>query len=172
MQQIYSTDKDRLTYPDPLLYDRCIRRFQSAAEREADGRSKGYSGVLEADLYRSEAKIAALKGQDEDGDTVSSSSDVLSLISYVRGANGEVLPEDPDEVPSSKEDGLERWKFEMILKFLRGEDQDFDYKAVDEDVDLDEIESQEEEERWFDDQEPEWIEGEGTVGGETGIQDF
>ncbi|CAL3971191.1 unnamed protein product, partial [Diplocarpon coronariae] len=27
----------------PLLYDRCIRRFQTAAEREADGKAKGYS---------------------------------------------------------------------------------------------------------------------------------
>ncbi|KAG0650075.1 Coiled-coil domain-containing 97 [Hyphodiscus hymeniophilus] len=166
----YLTSPDR-ELSDPLLYDRCIRRFQSAAEREADGRSKGYSGVLEADLYRSEAKIAALKGENEGGEPVVSSSDI---VSYIRGENGEVLPEDPDEVPLSKEDGLERWNFEMTLKFLRGEDQDFDYKAVDEDGELDEIESKEEEERWFDDEEPEWVEEEGveTVGGETGIQDF
>jgi hypothetical protein len=130
---------------------------------------------LEADLYRSEAKIAALNGQDEDGEQVASSSQAsLPFVSYVRGEDGEVLPEDPDEVPKNKEDGFERWKFEMTLKFLRGEDQDFDYKAVDEDGDLDEIESQEEEQRWFDDEDPEWVEEEGveTVGGETGIQDF
>lgn len=86
----------------------------------------------------------------------------------------EESPEDLDEIPKDKEDGFERWKFEITLKFLRGEDQDFDYKPVDEDADLDEIESQEEEERWFDEEEPEWVEEEGveTVGGETGIQDF
>jgi Coiled-coil domain containing protein (DUF2052) len=130
---------------------------------------------LEADLYRSEAKLAALKGQDRDGEPVTSNSEAsVSFVSYVRGKDGEVLPEDPDEVPKSKEEGFERWKFEMTLKFLRGEDPDFDYKMVDESVEWDEIEIKEEEERWFDDEEPGWVEEEGveTVGGETGIQDF
>lgn len=152
-----------------------MRRFQSAAEREADGRSKGYSGVLEADLYRAEAKLAALKGEDDDGEPVAAPSKAsIPFVSYVRGENGEVLPEDPDEIPNSREEGFDRWKFEMTLKFLRGEDQDFDYKVVDENGDLDEIECQEEEERWFDDEEPGWIEEDGveTVGGETGVQDF
>lgn len=152
-----------------------MRRFQTAAEREADGRSKGYSGILEADLYRSEAKLAALRGRDQDGEPVASSSTTpLPFVSYVRGEDGEVLPEDPDEVPNSKEEGFERWKFEMTLRFLRGEDPDFDYKVVDESGECDEIERKEEEERWFEDEEPEWVEEEGvqTVGGETGIQDF
>lgn len=164
---------------DPLLYDRCVRRFQSASEREADGRSKGYSGVLEADLYRSEAKLAALAGnQDSDiaSEPHSSSNPAVPFVSYIRGENGEVLPEEEDEVPKSKEEGLERWKFEMTLRFLRGEDQDFDYKAVDENDVLDPIENQEKEEKWFDEEEPEWVgeeeEGTDTIGGETGIQDF
>ncbi|KAF4306082.1 hypothetical protein GTA08_BOTSDO14184 [Botryosphaeria dothidea] len=41
-----------LELADPLLYDRLVRRFQTPAEREAEGRAKGYSGVLEADLLR------------------------------------------------------------------------------------------------------------------------
>lgn len=85
------------------------------------------------------------------------------------------MPEDLDEVPKNKEDGFERWKFEMTLKFLKGEDQDFDYKEVDESDAWDIIESKEEEERWFEDEEPEWIgeeDGAHTFGGETGIQDF
>ena len=104
-----------------------------------------------------------------------SSETSLPFVSYVRGQDGEVLPEDPDEVPKSKEDGFERWKFEMTIKFLKGEDQDFDYKEVDENDEWDIIEGKEEEERWFEDEEPEWIEeeeGTETVGGETGIQDF
>jgi hypothetical protein len=162
----------RLTYTiDPLLYDRCIRRFQSAAEREADGKRKGYSGVLEADLYRSEAKLAALT-------TPPSPPSISSVpfVSYARGENGEVLPEEEDEIPKSKEEGMDRWKFEMTIKFLKGEDKDFDYKSVDEDEKWDEVERRESEERWFEDEEPEWVEddekvGEGT-GGETGVQDF
>ena len=160
-----------------MLYDRCVRRFQTTAEREADGRSKGYSGILEADLYRSEAKLAALKGQSSNGEAATSASEgSLPFVSYVRGEDGEVLPEDPDEIPNSKEEGFERWKFEMTIKFLRGEDPDFDYREVDESEELDDMESKEEEERWFDDEEPEWFgeeeSGVETVGGETGVQDF
>ncbi|KAH8816814.1 coiled-coil domain-containing protein-domain-containing protein [Xylogone sp. PMI_703] len=160
---------------DPLLYDRCVRRFLSAAEREADGRAKGWSGILEADLYRSEAKLAALAGQNPGGQNSTSSSSV-SFVSYARGKNGEILPEDPDEIPTNKEEGLERWKSAMTIKFLKGEDPDFPYHEVDNNEELDAIEQREAEERWFDDEEPEWVgdddSGEKTIGGETGIQDF
>ncbi|QSZ37103.1 hypothetical protein DSL72_009195 [Monilinia vaccinii-corymbosi] len=177
----YFTAPD-LELADPLLYDRCVRRFQSAAEREADGKAKGYSGVLEADLYRSEAKLAALKGnpdssskdENEEAGRVEKDNGV-PYLSYARGQSGEVLPEDPDEVPQSKEEGFERWKFEMTLKFLRGEDRDFDYQDVDAGGEWDEIENRDVEERWFEDEEPEWVgeeDTEETVGGETGIQDF
>jgi hypothetical protein len=160
-----------------LLYDRCIRRFQTTAEREADGRSKGYSGVLEADLHRSEAKLAALHSQGTgEKQSLSSSEDSVPFVSYARGPNGEVLPEDLDEIPSSKEEGFERWKFGMTIKFLKGEDPDFDYKEIDESNEWDDIEHTEEEEKWFDDEEPKWVIEEDpnveTVGGETGIQDF
>lgn len=166
----YFTSPD-LELADPLLYDRCVRRFQTAAEREADGRAKGYSGVLEADLYRSEAKLAALKGHNEGHDEVPPSSESsVPFVSYVRGENGELLPEDPDEIPKTKEEGLERWKFAMTIRFLKGEDPDFPYKEVDESDEWDTIESKEEEERWFDDEEPEWV-GDDDAG-ETGIQDF
>ena len=66
----------------------------------------------------------------------------------------------------------------MTLKFLRGEDGDFDYRAVDESEEWDEVERREDEERWFDEEEPEWVEPEGgekeveRTGGDTGIQDF
>ncbi|CZR62858.1 uncharacterized protein PAC_12755 [Phialocephala subalpina] len=180
----YFTSPD-LELTDPLLYDRCIRRFQSAAEREADGKAKGYSGVLEADLYRSEAKLAAIKAQtspiiEASPSTLADPSSnqpttSVPFVSYARDENGEVLPEEEDEVPKSKEEGFERWKFVMTLKFLSGEDHDFDYKAVDEDEDIDAVARREEEEKWFDDEEPEWIADEVagvTHGGETGIQDF
>jgi hypothetical protein len=75
---------------------------------------------------------------------------------------------------------MERWKFEMTLKFLRGEDRDFEYRDVDESEEWDAIEGREEEERWFEDEEPEWVDegedGDGKetkgTGGETGVQDF
>jgi hypothetical protein len=98
----------------------------------------------------------------------------VPFVSYARGPNGEVLPEEEDEVPSSKEEGLSRWKFEMTLRFLRGDDDEFEYRDVDESEEWDVVERRESEERWFEDEEPEWVgEGEdGGVGGDTGVQDF
>lgn len=81
-----------------------------------------------------------------------------------------MLPEDDDEVPTTKEEGLERWKFEMTVRFLRGEDPDFEYGAVDGSEEYDDVEKREEEERWFDGETPEW---ERTPReSETGVQDF
>lgn len=153
-----------------------MRRFLTSAEREADGRAKGWSGILEADLYRSEAKLAALAGEHYAGQASSASLPSMPLASYARGAHGEILPEDPDEIPTNKEEGLERWKTAMTLRFLRGDDPDFPYHEIDNNEELDVIEQREAEERWFDDEEPEWVgdeeSGEKIIGGETGIQDF
>jgi hypothetical protein len=82
------------------------------------------------------------------------------------------MGEDGDEI-GSKEEGLERWKFEMTIRFLRGGDDEFEYSGVDESEEFDELERRESEERWFDDEEPEW-DGDGNEGsgGETGVQDF
>lgn len=90
----------------------------------------------------------------------------------------------------------------MTQKFLRGEDPDFEYSVVDESREWDdEVEARDEEERWFDEESPEWLnssdddgvdddrDGDGGrngamegkkgerkerigTGGETGIQDF
>ncbi|KAL4941610.1 hypothetical protein BDV06DRAFT_194179 [Aspergillus oleicola] len=157
-----------LELADPLLYDRLIRRFQTPAEREAEGRRKGFSGVLQADLLRSEAKMDALNHPDPH-----------ALFTYARGPDGEILAEERDEVPVDKEEGEKAWRWEMTMRFLRGEDGDFDYASVDGDERYDE--SADEMERWFDSEEPEWVvdnetEGGGDVRerltGETGIQDF
>ncbi|KIW27224.1 uncharacterized protein PV07_06983 [Cladophialophora immunda] len=161
----------QLELADPLLYDRLIRRFQTPAEREAEGRQKGYSGILEADLYRSEAKLEALRHPDPH-----------ALFTYKRGPNGEILAEDRDEVPANKEEGLARWRWEMQVRFLRGGDDDFDYDSVDYNPEYDDrvLEERDAEDKYFDEQEPEFVKGEeGLPGsqsheleGETGIQDF
>ncbi len=93
-------------------------------------------------------------------------------VTYVRGPDGQVLPENPDEIPKDKEDGFNRWKDEMTLRFLAGIDIDFSYKEVDESDDLDVIERREAQESWFEDEEPQWVGSEGGEQGETGIQDF
>ena len=138
-----------------------IRRFQTAAEREVEGRKKGYSGVLEADLYRGEAKLVALQNPD-----------VSATLSYRRGPDGEILAEEKDEVPANKEEGYERWKWEMGLRFVRGKDEDFDYSTVDSSDQYDDhrTEDREAEEAYFDEETPSLIAS--NPHGETGIQDF
>jgi len=154
-----------------LAYDRLIRRFQTTSEREAEGRKKGYSGVLEADLWRSEAKIDALANPDD-----------AAQMRYRRDASGEIVAEEKDEVPRSKEEGAHRWRAEMQLMFLRGDDPDFDYAAVDTNEAFDDkgAEEQEEEEKYFDEEEPAWVETSPQSGaldrpnltGQTGVQDY
>lgn len=141
-----------------------IRRFQSAAEREADGRKKGYSGMLEADLMRSEAKVEALAHQDPN-----------STLMYQRDASGGItsVEQDEEDRPKNQQEGFDKWKYVMEHRFLRGEDADFDYETVDaseEYNDWDE-ETRIKQDVYFDDEEATFI-GEGESTGETGIQDF
>ncbi|CAF9925132.1 hypothetical protein IMSHALPRED_006386 [Imshaugia aleurites] len=156
-----------LELADPLAYDRLVRRFQTPNEREAEGRKKGYSGTLEADLWRSEAKISALANLDRS-----------ALLGHRRDASGGIVAEEKDEVPKTKAEGIQRWRKEMELMFLMGDDPNFDYKGVDESEEYDdrEVQEREEEERWFEKEEPSWVEdsdrrGEDLIG-QTGVQDY
>jgi len=149
---------------DPLLYDRLIRRFMTTEEREREGREQGYTGSMEADLVRSEAKMEALQHPDPNSPMV-----------YRRGADGSIIgvEQDADERAQTKEDGSDRWKDVMGQRFMRGGDKDFEYATVD---DNDEYDDRDEEARSSLDEylnaEPEEYLGEGKPTCETGIQDF
>lgn len=155
-----------LELASPLLYDRLIRRFQSAAEREAEGVRKGFSGRMATDMWRVEARKDALAHPDPS-----------SLFNYSRDARGEICAAEKDEVPLSKEEGREWWVDEMTQRFLRGEDNDFEYGDVDgkEVYDGPEVE-RDIQDRYFDEMESDWdTDGEGkekVLQGETGIQDY
>ena len=126
--------------------------------------------MLEADLYRGEAKVDALKHSD------------ATMFAYKRGPNGEVLQEEKDEVPANKDEGYSRWKWEMEARFVRGHDDDFEYKPVDESEVYDDhvLEEREAADQYFDDEQPTFVKGEeGAIRtqsqeliGETGVQDF
>jgi Coiled-coil domain containing protein (DUF2052) len=108
--------------------------------------------------------------------------DPNSVFSYRRGPDGEILAEDKDEVPANKEEGYARWHWEMEARFVRGGDDDFEYKSVDDNDEYDDhaLETQEAEDRYFDDEEPQFVFGVDGVKrtkskelqGQTGIQDF
>ena len=164
------------TRADPVKYEALVRRFQSQAEKDAEAQKKGYSRILEGDLMRSEAKIAALKatltgengGKGEDS-TASQQVDGISLaavsVDYDNGIE-----------PITKEEGQELWNEYLTERFVRGEDLDFDYSKVDDDENLDAMERQDEQDAWFDDEEAAWASDSGNdarvLHGETGIQDF
>jgi hypothetical protein len=153
-----------LELADPLLYDRLIRRFQSTSEREAEGKKKGYSGTLEADLMRAEAKLNALSNPDPN-----------ATFQYKRGPSGEIFAEEQDEVPQSKKEGFKRWKYEMEMRFLKGDDDDFDYNAVDKSEAFDDKAEEErmEMDEYLADEEPSFaLEAGQQPQGETGIQDY
>ncbi|KAM0712037.1 hypothetical protein Q7P37_011131 [Cladosporium fusiforme] len=153
-----------LEQADPLLYDRLVRRFQSAAEREAEGRARGAAGNLEATLVRSEAKVEAVRTPSAENPLV-----------YERGADGVIvgLEEDAGERVAGKEEGLNRWRDVMGRRFMRGEDVDFDYRVVDGGEEFDDLdeEGRGAQEDWFEGEEQEFV-GHGRPAGETGVQDF
>ncbi|PNS17968.1 hypothetical protein CAC42_3927 [Sphaceloma murrayae] len=157
-------DDPGLELGDPLLYDRMIRHFQSAAEREEDGKKKGYSGKLEADLTRAEAKIHALANPDPN-----------SPLVYRRDAGGTIVAVDQNEEdrPRTKQQGQQKWREVMEQRFLRGEDYEFNYAAIDNNVDYDdrEEETRQVEDAYFAEQVEEYL-GDGSPAAQTGVQDF
>ena len=125
---------------------------------------------MEADLWRSEAKI-----------DVFSNPESAASTSYSRDTSGGIVAEEKDEVPETKDEGMQRWRKEMELMFLRGADPDFDYEEVDRSEDYDDrvLQEREAEERWFEKEEPSWVEESehdagraGSLTGQTGVQDY
>ena len=103
-----------------------------------------------------------------------------------REAKGQITAEEMDGIVLSKEEGVRRWKEEMTLRFLKGEDGEFDYEEVDNNEAYDDHRTieRDEEERWFDEEKPQWTELQQEVNdvqkrdilphlvGQTGVQDF
>lgn len=121
---------------------------------------------------RSEAKAAALAHPDPN-----------TPLRYGRGPNGDIIGEEYDQAPINKEEGLARWRNHMELRFLEGDDDDFDYSKVDVSEEWDDMVEERRliEDRYFGQEEPSWIlDGiedadeacASLVNGETGIQDF
>lgn len=93
-------------------------------------------------------------------------------------------------VPQTTEEGRSRWDEFLRLRFIAGRDDDFNYRLIDDDDEYDAIERREQEDAWFENEEPSWV-GESDsdeeaelkgddnkmgierpLTGETGVQDF
>ncbi|OHF03357.1 coiled-coil domain-containing protein [Colletotrichum orchidophilum] len=147
---------------DPLLYDSLVRKFQTPAEREVEGKAKGYSGVLESSLLRGEARLADLKSSTDDNVSPEPARDFTTEADLSK--------------TKTKEEGLKRWHEFLTERFVRGHDEDFDYSLIDHNEEYDVMERRDAEEAWFDQEDPGWAsdanEGVETTRGQTGIQDF
>ncbi|KAI0487200.1 coiled-coil domain-containing protein-domain-containing protein [Xylaria cf. heliscus] len=173
---------------DPVLYDALIRRFQSAEEREKEGRAKGFGRVLEVDLLRGEARLSKLvddapRGSVEGNGLAgragpTNSPAPPSCCSRSSSSTGRcpVPTPAPDtemsweelealethdlekrSTPQTAEEGRARWDEFLRLRFVTGRDDDFNYRTVDEDDEYDALERREQEDAWFDNEEPGWI---------------
>lgn len=76
-----------------------------------------------------------------------------------------------DQEAQSKEHGLLMWHEFLTDRFVKGGDDEFEYSQVDDRDDLDVLAQAEEEEQWYDQEEPSWHEDTERKG-ETGVQDF
>lgn len=158
-------DSPHLESTNPLRYERLVRRFLTAAEREAQGRARGSATTLENNLLRSEAKLTSLREPDE----------LEGPLTYTRAADGSIVgvEQDPAERVEGKEDGMERWRDFAARRFVTSGDEEVDMEAIDRDEGLDLGSEAENEhlEKWLDGQEEEFV-GTGRPAGETGVQDF
>ncbi|RCI16865.1 hypothetical protein L249_1778 [Ophiocordyceps polyrhachis-furcata BCC 54312] len=139
---------------DAHLYDRLITSFQTEKERLDSDIAKGYDHVLQAHAARTASPPPT-----------TSEKNTVVLV----GA------EDPRTVEVvNKSHGQQLWRHFVRERFLRGDDDEFDYHTVDQDEDLDVEASKSAEEAWFDDEEPAWTDdnADNEQKGETGIQDF
>ncbi|KAF3759949.1 hypothetical protein M406DRAFT_242678, partial [Cryphonectria parasitica EP155] len=166
-------------FADPDLYDKLMRHFQTPAEREAEGRTKGWGKTLESSLLRGEARLERV-ASSYTGDVVP-----RAPSNGAAGTSNFDIDSALAEKPASREEGRAAWEEFLRERFVAGGDEEFDYDGVDGDDELDSMEDRDREEAYFDEEEPAWADdseededGEGRpkrerlLLGETGIQDY
>ncbi|KAL7928997.1 coiled-coil domain protein domain-containing protein-containing protein [Trichoderma chlorosporum] len=152
---------------DPVLYERLVKRFQTPAEREAEGKAKGYSRTLEADLVRGETNLSNVyQAKDQAG-----RAQEYTKVPGDGGAGTNAWDADAE----NKEHGMQLWHAYLEARFVDGLDEEFDYEKVDDNYKYDTMAIQDAEDAWFDNEEPSWVDGDAQFAvrlGETGVQDF
>lgn len=144
-----------------------IRRFQSAEEREAEGRAKGherYANFLMSNVVcpRNRTGTDSSRRPIDAPNRAPQPNKLIPL---------ELEREDP---PASKVEARERWQTLMEYRFVDGLDLDFPYQAVDEDAENDDIEEQSRklEDAYFSQEAAAFEVAEDQLNGQTGVQDY
>ncbi|KUI64150.1 hypothetical protein VM1G_10926 [Cytospora mali] len=150
-------------FADPDLYDTVVRRFQTPAEREAEGRSRGWGKVLESSLLRGEARLervaSSFTGDAPPARKTSSATRTTTSGEDIAAAAAASFAIDADlggSKPETKEEGKAAWEDFLRERFVMGGDEEFDYAKVDGNEEFDEMEHRDLEEEWFDEEDPEW----------------
>ncbi|KAJ6663493.1 hypothetical protein lerEdw1_009572 [Lerista edwardsae] len=150
---------------DPLLYEQYIGQYLSDEELQALGSCKleascPLSGVL-LDSYQEQVIQRRLQIQQEQEEACGEEEEEEEEEDGAGdGAEATTLDPDMEEwVPDVEEKALLREEFtsRMYQRFLDGKDGDFNYSEVDENPDFDNLDivSRDEEERYFDGEDPE-----------------
>lgn len=143
---------------DPLLYERLVKAFQTAAERQSERREMGFGRILESDFARAaqrDARRARVGTRRADG--VDDAEPAASTAAAAAAADAD------DDAPwggrlVDREHGRRLWREFLTERFVRGRDDEFDYGPVDADAALDVVAQREAQEAWFD-EEPGWASG-------------
>jgi hypothetical protein len=173
----------RVLEVDLLRGEARLSRLAGNAREKADGRN-GKSDSSN-DVGSSQSMESADASITQHYGTTQHPEPNSASTTYMNQEELEALEaEDLDHrgAPQTAEEGRTRWDEFLRRRFVAGGDEDFNYRAVDEDEEYDILERQEQELAWFDNEEPSWIgqsDGDDDSGGaeriltgETGIQDF
>ncbi|CAK7270112.1 hypothetical protein SEPCBS119000_003920 [Sporothrix epigloea] len=193
----YLQSRDR-EFVNVALYNSLIRSFQTPAERAAEAQDSGFGHVLEASILRNPEPLQRTddddveevdeEGEEKDEEEVEVGMqkerqrdlDELDDAEEDEGDRGDGHTIDSDLPP--REAAQVRWEAIVRKWFVGGGaglDDGFDYTAVDDDSEYDELIRADAEAAWFDEEPPGWASDDDNGSGpkkaktgETGIQDF
>ncbi|XP_029475653.1 coiled-coil domain-containing protein 97 isoform X4 [Rhinatrema bivittatum] len=133
-----------------------LERFRKALQQEHLVCFSHLQGDYEVDFYCREISKSSLKKSDR---TCLRNKRFAALQQLIQ--EEDMQPELEDWVPDSEEKALLREELvtQMHQRFLDGRDRDFDYSEVDDNPDLDNLDivTRDEEESYFDEEEPEEV---------------
>ncbi|XP_048378541.1 coiled-coil domain-containing protein 97 isoform X1 [Stegostoma tigrinum] len=151
----YFSDEQMRTR-DPLLYQQYIRQYMTEEELLAENSKSLSNAMCLSDLlmstYQEKIVQERLQWQKEREDAcVEEEEDDEEEDDDTESKAADWIPSD-DERSMLREEFVSR----MYQRFLDGEDRDFDYSTVDDNPDFDNLDiiSRDEEERYFDEEEP------------------
>jgi len=169
MEETSYFSEEEMRQRNPLLYDFYIGQYQSKEEKERDERKNADMSLSSMILNQMDQnKTAELLRWQRRNEMAQLSSDVTALdagpgISKPKVKTLKAMELNSDPIVAEREKLMLRREFlsAMQTHFLEGKDEGFDYSKVDMDESYDSIDMREKDEQdsYFDEEEPSWWEG-------------